>query len=70
MNLDVLYKTFFEKFEFLLDTLAPVKKNSKNKSKFKDKPWIPFCLQKSTSIKNLYLSKFVISKDTDKKEEA
>ena len=41
------YKTFLEKFESLLDTYALLKKNSKNKLKFKDKPWITPGLQKS-----------------------
>ena len=41
------YKTFLEKFESLLDTYALLKKISKNKLKFKDKPWITPGLQKS-----------------------
>ena len=37
MKVDNLYKTFIEKFNSLLNTYAPWKKNSKNKLKFKDK---------------------------------
>ena len=58
-NTEKSYKTFFEKFESLLDTYAPLKKISKNKLKFKDKPWITPGLQKSISIKNQFLSKFI-----------
>ena len=39
-NTEKSYKTFREKFESLLDTYAPLKKISKNKLKFNDKPWI------------------------------
>ena len=60
-------KTFLEKFESLLDTYAPLKKLSKNKLKFKDKPWITPGLQKTISIKNQFLSKFIKSKDPNKK---
>ena len=69
-NTEKSYKTFLEKFESLLDTYAPLKKLSKNKLKFKDKPWITPVLQKSISIKNQFLSKFIKLKDPNKKEEA
>ena len=61
------YKTFLEKFESLLDTYAPLKKISKNELKFKDKPWTTPGLQKSISIKNQFLSKFIKLKDPCKK---
>ena len=61
------YKTFLEKFESLLETYAPLKKISKNKLKFRDKPWINTGLQKSISIKNQFLSKFIKLKDPCKK---
>ena len=57
------YKTFLEKFESLLDIYAPLKIISKNKLKFKDKSWITPGLQKSISIKNQFLSKFIKLKD-------
>ena len=66
-NTEKSYKTFLEKFESLLDTYAPLKKLSKNKLKFKDKPWIIPGLQKSISIKNQFLSKFLKLKDPNKK---
>ena len=66
-NTEKSYKTFLEKFESLLDTYAPLKKLSKNKLKFKDEPWITPGLQKSISVKNQYLSKFIKLKDSNKK---
>ena len=54
--------------ESLLDTYAPLKKISKNKLKFKDKPWITPGLQMSISIKNQFLSKFIKLKDPCKKK--
>ena len=65
-NTEKSYKTFLENFP-LLDTYAPLKKISKNKLKFKDKPWITSGLQKSISIKNRFLSKFIKLKDPCKK---
>ena len=70
MNIDVLYKTFLEKTKPLLDNYAPLKKISKNKLTFKDKPWITSVLQKSISIKNHYLSKFIRLKDPSKERKA
>ena len=54
-NTEKSYNTFLEKFESLLDTYASLKKISKNKLKFKDKPWITPGLQKSISINNQFL---------------
>ena len=47
-----------------------LKKLSKNKLKFKYKPRITPGLQKSISIKNQFLSKFIKLKDPNKKKEA
>ena len=69
MSVDYLYKTFIEKFYSLLKTCASLKKISKNKLKFKDKPWIKSGLQKSISIKSHYFLKFIIFKDPTKKNE-
>ena len=66
-NTEKSYKTFLEKFESLLETYAPLKKLSKNKSKFKDEPWITPGLKKSISIKNQFLSKSIKLKDPNKK---
>ena len=66
-NTEKSFKTFLEKFESLLDTYAPLKKLSKNKLKFKDKPWITPGLQKSITTENQSLSKFIKLKDPNKK---
>ena len=42
----------------------PSKKVSKQKLKFKNKPWITLELQKSISIKNHLLSKYIKLKDS------
>ena len=63
-NTDKSFKTFLEKSESLLDTYAKI---SKNKLKFKDKPWIIPGLQKGISIKMQFLSKFITLKDPCKK---
>ena len=59
MNIDVLYKTFLEKFESLRETYEPLKKTSENKIKFKEKQQIAYGLQKSISIRPHYLLKFI-----------
>ena len=51
-----------------MDTHAPLKKVNKYKLKFKTKPWITPALQKSISIKNNLLKKFITAKDTQIKE--
>ena len=67
MNIDILCKTFLEKFESLLDIYGPLKEISKTKLKFKDKPWITSGLQKSIPIKNCNLSKVIRLKTLIKK---
>ena len=51
-NTEKSHNTFLENFESLIDTYAHLKRISKNKLKFKDKPWITSGLQNSISIKN------------------
>ena len=51
-----------------MSNLCTSKKNYKNKLKFKDKPLITPGLQKSISIKNQFLPKFIKLKDPCKKE--
>ena len=53
----------------LLDTFAPLKRVNKYKMKFKSKPWITLGLQKSISVKNKLLKKFINKKDPILKEE-
>ena len=51
-----------------MDVHAPLKKVNKYKLKFKTKPWITPALQKSISIKNNLLKKFITAKDPQVKE--
>ena len=52
-----------------LNKYAPFKKISKRKLKFKTKTWITFGIQKSISIKNKLLKKFINKKDLQIKGE-
>lgn len=47
MNIDILYKSFLQKFESLFDTYTPFTKVFKIKLNFKDKSSIASGLQKS-----------------------
>ena len=51
-----------------MDVHAPLKKVNKYKRKFKTKPWTTPALQKSVSIKNNVLKKFITVKDPLVKE--
>ena len=53
---------YLEKINFLLDTYALLKRIDKYKLRFKSKTWITLGLQKSISIKNKFLTKFVNTK--------
>ena len=58
-NINYSTEIFLNKINELLDNFAPFKKISKCKLKFKSKLWITPCLQKSTSVKNKFLSEFI-----------
>ena len=53
----------------LLNKYAPFKRISKYKLKFKTKPWITFGIQKSISIKDKLLKKFINKRDPQIKAE-
>ena len=67
-NVNLSMDIFLNKMDPMLDTHAPLKKVNKYKLKFKTKPWITPALQKSISIKNNLLKKFITAKDTQIKE--
>ena len=52
----------------ILDAHVPLKKVNKYKLKFKTNPWTTPILQKSISIKNNFLKKFITAKDAQIKE--
>ena len=67
-NVDLTANNFLNAMNSLLNKYARFKKISKYKLKFKTKPWITFGIQKSISIKNKLLKKF-IKKDPQIKAE-
>ena len=69
LNADNSTKIYLDKINMLLDSYAPLKKINKYKLKFKSKPLITLCLQKSISVKNKLLANFINKKDPILKEE-
>ena len=63
-NVDLSIEFFLNNMNSILDSNAPFKRVNKYKLRFKTKPWITLALQKSISVKNSLLNKFVKSKDT------
>ena len=68
LNVDNSTQKYLEKINILLDTYAPLKIDT-YKLRFKSKPWITLGLQKSTSVKNKSLIKFINMKHPILKEE-
>ena len=68
-NVDLSTNNFLNAMNSLLNKDAPFKKISKYKLKFKTKPWITFGIQKSISVKNKLLKKFINKKDPQIKAE-
>ena len=68
-NVDLTTNNFLNAMNSLLNKYATSKKFSKYKLKFKTKPWITFGIQKSISIKNKLLKKFINKKDPQIKAE-
>ena len=60
--------SFLNNINSILDVHAPLKKVNEYKLKSKTKPWIAPVLQKSISIKNNLLKKFITAKDPQVKE--
>ena len=61
---------FRKKFDLILDKYLPLKTLTKQKLKFKTKPWITPGLQKSISVKNKSLTKSIKLKESTLKNEA
>ena len=58
-NVDLSTNIFLNAMNSLLNEYAPFKRISKYILKFKTKPWITFGIQKSISVKNKLLKKFI-----------
>ena len=65
--MDLSTNSFLNAMNSLLNKYAPFKKISKYK--LKTKPWITFGIQKSISVKNKLLKKFINNKDPQIKAE-
>ena len=66
VNLSI--NSFLDKMNSILDEHAPLKRVNKYKLKFKSKPWITPAIQKSISVKNNLLKRFINSKDPQAKD--
>ena len=69
-NVDQSFISFLAKFNSILDMYPPLKKISEQKLKFINKPWITLSLQKSISIENHLLTKYIKLKNVPLKAEA
>ena len=66
MNLSI--NSFLDNMNSILDEHAPLKRVNKYKLKFKSKPRITPAIQKSISVKNNLLKRFINSKDPQPKD--
>ena len=66
VNLSI--NSFLDKMNSILDEHAQLKRVNKYKLKFKSKPWITPAIQKSISVKNNLLKRFINSKDPQVKD--
>ena len=62
-NVDLSIECFLNNMNSIIDSNAPFKRVNKYKLRFKTKPWITPALQKSVSVKNSLLNKFIKSED-------
>ena len=67
-NIDFSFECFLKKFNLILDKYLPLKKLTKQKLKFKTKPWITPGLQKSISVKKLLIKLIKLKEPTLKNE--
>ena len=66
MNLSI--NSFLDNMNSILDEHGPSKRVNKYKLKFKSKPWITPAIQKSISVTDNLLKRFINSKDPQTKE--
>ena len=62
LNVNNSFEIFIKTTNSLLDKHIPLKKTSKYKLKFKEKPWMTTAIKKSIEIKNKLFSKYINSK--------
>ena len=68
--MDQYFISFLAKFKSIVDMYAPLEKIYKQKLKFRNKPWITLGIQKSASIKDHLLTKYMKIKDVTLKTES
>ena len=67
-NVNLSMDSYLDHMNTILDIHAPYKKVSKYELRFKLKSWITPALQKSISVKNSLLKKFINCNDSQTKE--
>ena len=68
-NMNLSMDSYLDHMNAILDIHAPYKKVNKFISRFKIKPWITPALQKSITVKNHLLKKFINCNDSQTKEQ-
>ena len=68
-NVNLSMDSYLDHMNAILDIHAPDKKVNKYKLRFKIKPWISPALQKSITVKNHLLKKFINCNDSQTKEQ-
>ena len=68
-NVNLSMDSYLDHMNAILDIHAPYKKVIKYKLRFKIKPWITPALQKSITVKNHLLKKFINCNDSQTKEQ-
>ena len=68
-NVNLSIDSYLDHMNAILDIHAPCKKVNKYKLRFKIKPWITPALQKSITVKNHLLKKFINCNDSQTKEQ-
>ena len=64
-NIDYSFNIFLDNTTTLLDKHAPLKKISKYKLKFRNKPWITKAIQKSINVKNNYFTRYIKARNPE-----
>ena len=61
-NLNHLFRTFHSHISIIIDKHAPIRKLTKNKTKYRSKPWITAELKESIKTKNKLFHKYLNNK--------
>ena len=64
-NTERSFENFIDQFDCLMNKYAPLKNVSRNKFKFKGKPWITLSIQKSIKVKSKLFKKYITLKEDE-----